>query len=91
METYVSKVTTAGQITLPKTLRKFLKVEDGSFIQFEKVGDAIVLRKLDAEEHILASLKKKIKKSGVTKEKIAELIEESSKEAWKETYAKDFS
>lgn len=91
METYVSKVTTAGQITLPKPLRKSLKVEDEAFIQFEKIGDAIVLKKLDVEKDILALLRKKIKKSGITKKEVFKLIEEASEEIWEEAYAENLS
>lgn len=87
MEAYISKVTTAGQVTLPKGLREFLGLDKDSYVEFERVGKAVVLKKLRAEEDVLKKIRKKIKKSGVTRKKLAELVEELSEKVWKETYA----
>jgi AbrB family looped-hinge helix DNA binding protein len=39
-----AKITSKGQITLPKEVRKLLKVDAGAVILFEKEGDKVVLR-----------------------------------------------
>lgn len=87
MEAYISKVTTAGQVTLPKEIRRLLNLDKDSYIEFERVGDTFVLKKLKAEEDILKKIRKKIKKSGITKRHLAEIVGEASEKVWKETYA----
>jgi len=39
-----AKMTSKGQITLPKELRRFLKAEAGSVIVFEKENEKIIIR-----------------------------------------------
>ncbi|MEW6070204.1 MAG: AbrB/MazE/SpoVT family DNA-binding domain-containing protein [Candidatus Thermoplasmatota archaeon] len=87
MEAYISKVTTAGQITIPKEIRRILGLDKDSYVEFERIGDTIVLKKLKAEEDILKNIRKKIKKSGITRKRLAEIIEDASGKVWKETYA----
>jgi AbrB family looped-hinge helix DNA binding protein len=89
MESYISKVTTAGQITLPKEIRTLLGLDKDSYVEFDKVGNAIILRKLKAEEEMLKEIRRKIKKSGITKEQLTKIIKETSRKAWKENYAKN--
>ena len=39
-----AKITSKGQITLPKEVRKLLKVDAGAVVLFEKEDDKVVLR-----------------------------------------------
>ncbi|MBI5678174.1 MAG: AbrB/MazE/SpoVT family DNA-binding domain-containing protein [Planctomycetes bacterium] len=39
-----SKITSKGQITLPKEVRKLLNVQEGSVVIFEKENDKIVIK-----------------------------------------------
>jgi antitoxin PrlF len=39
-----AKVTSKGQITLPKEVRKLLKVDAGAVVLFEKEDDKVVLK-----------------------------------------------
>lgn len=39
-----SKITSKGQITLPKEVRKFLNVQEGNVVIFEKENDKIVIK-----------------------------------------------
>ncbi|HLE86312.1 MAG TPA: AbrB/MazE/SpoVT family DNA-binding domain-containing protein [Candidatus Brocadiaceae bacterium] len=39
-----SKITSKGQITLPKEVRKLLNVQEGNVIVFEKENDKIVIK-----------------------------------------------
>ncbi len=39
-----SKITSKGQITLPKAVRKLLNVQEGNVIVFEKENDKIVIK-----------------------------------------------
>ena len=38
------KVTSKGQVTLPKTIRESLRVSEGDYLQVELRGDELVLR-----------------------------------------------
>ncbi|MBW2369905.1 MAG: AbrB/MazE/SpoVT family DNA-binding domain-containing protein [Deltaproteobacteria bacterium] len=40
----VSKITSKGQVTIPKKIRDSLKVAPGDYVQFVIVGDTIVLK-----------------------------------------------
>lgn len=39
-----SKITSKGQITLPKEVRKLLNVQEGNVVIFEKENDKIVIK-----------------------------------------------
>ncbi len=39
-----AKITSKGQITLPREIRKFLNVQEGNVIAFEKEDDRIVVK-----------------------------------------------
>lgn len=42
--TVTAKITSKGQITLPKEVRKILDVHEGSVVVFEKEDDKIVIK-----------------------------------------------
>lgn len=89
VESYISKVTTAGQVTLPKEIRTLLGLDTNSYVEFDKIGNAIILRKLKAEEDMLKEIRRKVKKSGITREQLAKIIKETSRKTWKENHAKN--
>ena len=82
-DTYVCKVTSVGQITLPKEIREELKIGERDFVVLEKVGKTYFLRKIGVERAILKRVRAKVKKSGITKERLAEILEEVSEDAWR--------
>lgn len=86
-EAYVCKVTSVGQITLPKEIRKELEVGGEDFVILEKVGGTYFLRKVGAEKAVLKRIRAKVKKSGITREKLTEILEEVSKDTWRKTHA----
>ncbi|MFH1722616.1 MAG: AbrB/MazE/SpoVT family DNA-binding domain-containing protein [Candidatus Altiarchaeota archaeon] len=85
--TYISKITSAGQITIPAEIRKKLSLEKEDFLEFDEVGNAIVVRKLKLQLDVLNRVREKIKKSGVTKKKALDAVEAASRETWRENYA----
>lgn len=85
-EAYVCKVTSVGQITLPKEIREELDVGEEDFVILEKIGETYFLRKVGAEKSVLKKIRAKVKKSGITKEKLAEILEEVSEDVWRKTY-----
>lgn len=85
-EAYVCKVTSVGQITIPKEVRKEMEVGGADFVILERVGEAYFLRKVGVEKAILKRVRAKVKKSGITREKLAEVLEEVSEGAWRKVH-----
>lgn len=85
-EAYVCKVTSVGQITIPKEVREELGVGKEDFVVLEKVGETYFIRKIGAEKTILKKIRAKVKKSGITKEKLTAVLEEVSRDAWRKTH-----
>ncbi len=85
-ETYVCKVTSVGQITLPKEIRGELGLGGGDFVILEKVGKTYFIRKVGVEKAILKKVRAKVKKSGITRGKLTKILEEVSKDAWRKTH-----
>ena len=86
MESYVSKVTSAGQLTLPKKIRKALGLEGRDYVEVALVGRTAVIRRLGEEEEFLDSIRRKVKKTGLTRARMQELLDEVKKDAWKKRY-----
>ena len=87
MARYISKVTGAGQITLPKKIRDALRVREGSFIIVEEYGGGAYIRALNADEKTMETIRRKIKKSGVSKAEVDRIVEEERERLWEESYA----
>jgi len=85
-EAYVCKVTSVGQITLPKEVREEMEVGGGDFVILEKVGETYFLRKIEAEKTILKRIRAKVKKSGITRKKLTEILEKVSEDTWRKTH-----
>ena len=77
MSSYVSKVTQAGQITIPKSIRKSLGLDDEDFVEFTQVGDAILMQTLKASKGKVETIRRKIRRSGMTKERVEAIVEET--------------
>jgi len=84
MSSYVSKVTSAGQITIPKDLRETLDLNDDDFVEFTQVGDAVLMQKLKASKGKVDAIRKKIRRSGMTKERIEEIVEGTRRQLWRQ-------
>lgn len=83
---YVSKVTSAGQISLPKALRESLDIEE-DYIIIEPFGDALLLRKIKSmKEEIYEYFEKEAKLKGITKEKLEKALRKSARKVLKELY-----
>jgi AbrB family looped-hinge helix DNA binding protein len=86
MSTYVSKVTTAGQVTIPKKIREGLDIDDEDLLEFAMFGDAVLMRKLKASKAKLDAIRAKVRRLGLTRERVNEIVEEVRKERWKEQW-----
>jgi AbrB family looped-hinge helix DNA binding protein len=86
---YVSKLTSAGQLTIPKSIRERLGLRAASLVVLEEVGDVVLLRRFEAEEETLKLLRRKFRKTGLTRARVNEIIERERAKLWKEA-AEDF-
>lgn len=79
---YVVKVTSVGQVTLPKEVREELDVGKDDYIVIEKTGEAYFIKKLDVGNDLLERVRDRVRKSGITRERFDEIIEEESRVVW---------
>ena len=85
-DVYVSKVTAAGQISLPKALRDALGIDE-DYIVIEPFGDALILRKVRSmKDEIFGYFEKVAKVKGITKEKLEKALKKSGRKILKELY-----
>lgn len=82
-ESYVSKVTSVGQITLPKEVREELGLGEDDYVIIEKIGEAYFIKKFQEEKRLLTLVREKVKKSGITRKRLQEIVEEESQAVWK--------
>jgi len=54
--TEITKISSKGQLVIPREMRKKLGLEDGDSLQVEQVGDLVVLKKIT-----LSSLEKELR------------------------------
>ena len=86
MESYISKVTSAGQLTLPKKIRKALGLKERDYVEVALVGKTAVIRRLREDEEFLQSITRKVRKTGLTRARLEQILGEVKKEAWKKRY-----
>ncbi len=79
MATYVSKVTSAGQITIPKKVREVLELSEEDLVEFRQIGDAVLMQKMKANRVKLDAIRAKIRRLGMTRERAMEIVEEVRK------------
>ena len=85
-DVYVSKVTSAGQISLPKALREILGIEE-DYVIIEPFGDALLLRKIKSmKEVIYQYFEKEAEIKGITPEKLEKALKKSGRKILKELY-----
>jgi len=82
---YVSKLTSAGQLTIPKKIRERLGLRESSFVVLDEVGNVVLLRPFEADEETLRILRKKFSKTGLTRARVNEIVERERGKLWKET------
>jgi AbrB family looped-hinge helix DNA binding protein len=81
MEAAVIKVSSKGQIVIPSSMRKRLKIEEGEEILVVSEGDVIMLKKvvessIDKEfNETITPLRQKIKKLGLTRSDLEDSIQ----------------
>ena len=82
-EAYVVKVSSVGQVTLPKEIREKLGITPDDYIIIQQIGQTYFIKKLEQDKDILTKIRNRVKKSGITKEQLDKIIEEESENVWK--------
>lgn len=83
----LAKVTTKGQITIPKTIRDFLQIKEGSKIIFLQKGNDIVIKNaaMIALEKIQDAFDGEAERLGLeTEEDVVKMVKEYRKERKKD-------
>lgn len=78
-EVYVAKVTTKGQVTLPKEVREVLGADEGDYVLFARRGRSFEIRRLSLSpeeefEAFARPIRERFAKEGVVPEDIGEAI-----------------
>jgi len=81
---YVSKLTSAGQLTIPKEIRRRLGLQASSLVVLDEVGDVVLMRRFETDEATLRIVRDKIKKTGLTRGRVNEIVERERGRLWKE-------
>ena len=80
MDAFISKVTSRGQITIPQTLREEEGIGEDDYVVMRKVGNYIVLGKVEARlNDITSAFEQEAKRAGVTKTKLLAELEKTRK------------
>jgi AbrB family looped-hinge helix DNA binding protein len=80
----IIKVTSKGQVTLPKEIRRKLQISKDSYIAVDIIGDYIIMKKVGLKLKELSELvQKNATKKSITKKEINDAILQSRNEVWK--------
>lgn len=82
-EAYVVKVSSVGQVTLPKEVREKMDITPDDYIIIQQIGETYYIKKLNQDKDTLEKIRQRVKKSGITKEQLNQIIQEETELVWK--------
>jgi AbrB family looped-hinge helix DNA binding protein len=82
---YVSKITAAGQVSIPKEVRGNMGLEEG-YVSIEPHKDRIIMRKIRSFKEDLAYFRKEAKRREIARADVQKAIDEVRPELMKEMY-----
>jgi antitoxin PrlF len=83
MASYLTKVTSKGQVTIPKAVRERFDIEAGDYLLFDPQGDELIVRKgqmvtddaLEEDfDNLLNSIAQQFEERGITRADIEDAI-----------------
>ncbi len=78
----VLKVTSKGQVTLPASVRKALGINDQTYLIAERIGDYLVLRKLEERlDELTALFEAAARERGITRDELVHALREGRRRA----------
>jgi AbrB family looped-hinge helix DNA binding protein len=73
----VSKVTKAGQITIPKELRRALKLTGDDYVVIERLGNILLVKKMGSTiQDLEAHFEQLAQAKGLTPEKVLDAVKD---------------
>ncbi|PKP56038.1 MAG: hypothetical protein CVT89_06950 [Candidatus Altiarchaeales archaeon HGW-Altiarchaeales-2] len=80
---YLTKVTSKGQLTLPKEIRKVLALNRNSYLAVDEVGEYILMKKISANpDEITDIFQEQVRERKVTKEELIKTLTEIQRKKW---------
>ncbi|MFA5896984.1 MAG: AbrB/MazE/SpoVT family DNA-binding domain-containing protein [Thermoplasmata archaeon] len=86
MDRYLIRIASDGRLTLPKRLRGALGLQRSDRVVLIPLGDAVILRRFRKEDKSLEAIRRKVRKSGLTRVRLKVLLDEVKEETWNERY-----
>lgn len=82
----VSRISSKGQVTIPKSIRDLLKLNEGDRVAFIEENGKVVITKasLIALRELQDALSKEAKEKGITEEDLLRELENVRREMWDE-------
>lgn len=86
MNMEVSRVSSKGQVTIPKAIRELLKLNEGDRVAFLEEGGKVMITKasLVALRELQDTISKAADKQGITEEDLLNDLERIREEMWNE-------
>ena len=86
MSMEVSRISSKGQVTIPKAIRERLNLEEGDKVAFIEENGKIVISKssVAALKEFLSIMSKEAESKGVTEEELLKDLEDVREEMWNE-------
>lgn len=83
---YVSKITSAGQLSIPKELREGMGLGE-EYVILELIGDVVVLRRIKTmKEEIFEYFDRETKARGITRKDIERAVKSAKKKIFEEYF-----
>lgn len=88
-KTVIAEIKSRGQLTIPKKIRDLSHLEEGQVVSIIPVGDSVIItpKRLELDE-ARRQIKRIIKASGFSVEKLLDGLKEEREILYKETYGK---
>jgi len=86
VDRYLIRIASDGRLTLPKRLRGALGLQRSDRVVLIPLGDAVILRRFRKEDKSLEAIRRKVRKSGLTRVRLKVLLDEVKEETWNERY-----
>jgi len=83
----VAKVTSKGQVTLPMSIRKKLRIRKGSRIVFLEGGTEIRVVREEDLERMFDVFERRGRELRLTRRRLGDLVKEAKDRLWKEHHA----
>ncbi|KAF1086311.1 putative regulator PrlF [Sporotomaculum syntrophicum] len=87
----MAKITSKGQVTIPKLVRDALKIREGDEIVFEVQGDRVNIRRMTAIDSLAATIGPKLRKEFPTPEDFEQYLRNNRQELFERIYGSDKS